>query len=895
MSNSRILIVEDEGIIAKDIQSTLNRSGYSVVGIASSGEEAIKKAMEIHPDLVLMDIVLKGAMDGVEAAEHIRDHFDIPVVYLTAYSDDTTLQRAKITEPFGYILKPFQEKELYTTIEMAIYKHTTQRKLKESEQWLATTLKSIGDAVIATNVNKLITFMNPVAEALTGWKQEEAIGKPLKDVFKVINEKTGKQADDPVAMVLREGVIVGLSNHAVLIAKDGTKRPVDDSGAPIRDDKGKIIGVVLVFRDITERKIAVEQLRVSEERHRSVVDNINVGIALISRNMEILALNNQMKKWYPDIDISQKPICYKSFNKPFINDACLNCPVCITLNDGEVHESVLDRIADNKVRNYRVISSPLKDKKGKIIAAIEMIEDITDQKKAQEALQRSELKYRELVQNANSIILRMDPQGNVTFFNEFAQQFFGYTEEEILGKNVVGNIVPKTDSELRNLEAMIRDIGLNPEKHASNENENMRKDGGRIWVAWTNKAIYDKDGNIVEILCVGNDVTERKLLERQLLQALKMESIGTLAGGVAHDFNNLLMGILGNASLILMNTDPADPNCNRLKSIEKQVESGSKLTSQLLGYARKGKYELKHINLNQLVKDTSELFSRTRKDISIYLELSPDLFVAEADKGQIEQVLWNLYVNAADAMPGGGDFILKTFNTDHKNMKGRLYVPKAGRYVVLAVTDTGVGMDKKIQQRIFDPFFTTKDMGRGTGLGLASAYGIVKGHDGYIDVESRKGEGATFSIYLPASEKKIEKAAEITEKLLKGTETVLLVDDEEIILDVGRDLLKVMGCRVITARDGREAIEMYQKNQDDIDIVILDMTMPNISGSDTYDRMKEIKPDIKVLLSSGYSIDGQATDILNRGCNGFIQKPFTINKLSAAIRQILDKKLIFWH
>jgi PAS domain S-box-containing protein len=891
MSNSRILIVEDEGIIAKDIQSTLNRLGYSVIGIASSGEEAIKKAMEIHPDIVLMDIVLEGAMDGVEAAEYIHDHFDIPVVYLTAYSDDTTLQRAKITEPFGYILKPFHEKELYTTIEMALYKHTMQSKLKESEQWLATTLKSIGDAVIATDTGKLITFMNPVAEALTGWKQEEAIGKPLKNVFKVINGKTGKQADDPVAKVLREGVIVGLANHTVLIAKDGTKRSVDDSGAPIIDDKGKIIGVVLVFRDITERKITVEQLRASEEINRSVVDNINVGIALISRNMEMLALNNQMKKWYPDIDISQKPVCYKAFNKPARSDLCPDCPVYITLNDGEVHESVLDRIADNKVRNYRVISSPLKDKKGKIIAAIEMIEDITEQKKAQEALQRSEIKYRELVQNANSIILRMDSQGNVTFFNEFAQQFFGYTEDEILGKKVVGTLVPTTDRAGRDLAAMIRDIGLNPENHVSNENENMRKDGARIWVAWTNKAIYDKDGNIVEILCVGNDVTERKLLEKQLLQALKMESIGTLAGGIAHDFNNLLMGILGNVSLMQINTDPADPNYNRLKSVEKQVESGSKLTSQLLGYARKGRYELKPINLNLLVKDTSELFGRTRKDISIYLELSPDLFAVEADKGQIEQVLWNLYVNAADAMPGGGDFILKTFNTDHKNMKGRLYVPKPGKYVELSVTDTGIGMDNEIRQRIFDPFFTTKEMGRGTGLGLASAYGIIKGHDGYIDVESRKGEGATFSIYLPASEKKIAKAVKITEKLLKGTETVLLVDDEEIILDIGRDLLKAMGCKTLTARGGHEAIELYQKNQDEIDIVILDMIMPNMSGGEVYDRMKEINPDIKALLSSGYSINDQATDILSRGCNGFIQKPFTINELSAAIRQILDKKL----
>ena len=890
MSNSRILVVEDEGIIAKDIKNILSFLGYSVIGIASSGEEAIEKAMEMHPDLVLMDIVLEGDMDGVKAAEHIRDRFDIPVVYLTAYSDDTTLQRAKITEPYGYILKPFQERELYTTIEMALYKHKIERKLKENERWVATLLKSIGDAVIATDIGKLITFMNPVAEALTGWKQEEAMGKPLKDVFKIVNEETGERAEDPVVRALREGVVVGLVNHTVLIAKDGTKRPIDDSGAPIKDDKGGIIGVVLVFRDITERKIAEEQLRASEERHRSVVDNINVGITLISQNMEILTLNNQMKKWYPDIDISQKPICYKAFNKPPRNDICPNCPACITLADGEVHESILDRVADNEVKNYRVVSSPLKDKKGKIIAAIEMVKDITEQRKAQEALQRSEVKYRELVQNANSIILRRDSQGNIAFFNEFAQRFFGYAEDEILGRNVVGTIVPEKDSTGRDLAAMIRDIGLNPEKYASNENENMRKDGGRIWISWTNKAIYDKDRNIVEILCVGNDVTERKHLERQLLQALKLESIGTLAGGIAHDFNNLLMGIIGNASLMLMNTDPADLNYNRLKNIEKLVESGSRLTSQLLGYARKGKYELKSINLNQLVKDTSEVFGRTRKDISIYFELAPDLFAVEADKGQIEQVLWNLYVNAADAMPEGGDFILKTFNTDRKNMKGRLYVLKPGKYVVLAVTDTGVGMDKETMERIFDPFFTTKDMGRGTGLGLASAYGIIKGHDGYIDVESKKGEGTTFGIYLPASEKKIEKSVEITEQLLKGTETVLLIDDEETILDVGRDFLETMGYKAITARGGWEAIELYQKNQDDVDIVILDMIMPSMSGGEVYDRMKEINPDIKVLLSSGYSIDGQATDILNRGCSGFIQKPFNINELSATIRQILDKK-----
>ena len=260
MTNAQILVVEDEGIIAKDIQNILKSLGYAVPAIASSGEGAIKKAAETFPDLVLMDIVLEGHMDGVEAAEQIRDRFDIPVVYLTAYADNKTLQRAKITEPYGYILKPFSERELHTTIEIALYKHQIERKLKESEQWLATTLKSIGDAVIATDAEGFVTFMNPVAEALTGWNQEEAAGKPLKKVFNIRNEITGKQAENPATKVLREGIVVGLANHTALIARDGTKHPIDDSGAPIRDHKGKITGVVLVFRDITEKRKMEEEL-----------------------------------------------------------------------------------------------------------------------------------------------------------------------------------------------------------------------------------------------------------------------------------------------------------------------------------------------------------------------------------------------------------------------------------------------------------------------------------------------------------------------------------------------------------------------------------------------------------------------------------------------------------
>ena len=260
MAKIQILIVEDDGIIAKDIQNTLEGLGYAVAAITSNAEGAIEKAAETQPDLVLMDIMLEGDMDGVEAAEQIRDRFGIPVVYLTAHADEKTLHRAKTTGPYGYILKPFNEMELHTNIEIALYKSGLEKKLKENEQLLATTLRSIGDAVITTDVNGSVIFMNPVAESLTGWRQKDAVRRPLKDVFNIIDEHTGEQIEDPVTRVLRDGVAVGLANNTVLIAKDGTKRSIDDSGAPIKDCKGNIMGVVLVFRDITEKRRAEREL-----------------------------------------------------------------------------------------------------------------------------------------------------------------------------------------------------------------------------------------------------------------------------------------------------------------------------------------------------------------------------------------------------------------------------------------------------------------------------------------------------------------------------------------------------------------------------------------------------------------------------------------------------------
>ena len=518
---------------------------------------------------------------------------------------------------------------------------------------------------------------------------------------------------------------------------------------------------------------------------------------------------------------------------------------------------------------------------------------ITERKQIEDELRKSEKRFRELADLLPATVFETNTEGDLKFANQIAFDFFGYTQNDFdKGLNCLQMLIPEDrDRARKNIQRV-----LSGKKLGGIEYTAQRKESATFPVIiYASQIIHENKpvgmrGIIINITELKLAEEEKEKLQAQLQQAQKMEAIGTLAGGIAHDFNNIVMGIQGYASLMLSGIDSSHPHYDRLIGIKKQVQSGAKLTRQLLGYARKGRYEVKPISLNKLVEETSDTFGRTKKEITIHRELAEDLFVVEADQGQIEQVLLNLYVNAADAMPGGGNLILKTMNTTHDNMKGKAYNPEPGNYLLLTVTDTGMGIGKKTQERIFDPFFTTKEMGRGTGLGLASAYGIIKGHGGYIDVESKKGKGTTFSIYLRASEKKVRKAVKTAEQFIKGTGTVLLVDDEEVILEVGEALLETMGYRVLIARDGKEAVEVYRKNKDDIDIVLLDMVMPNMGGNEAYDRMKEINPKVKVLLSSGYSINGQATEILERGCDGFIQKPFSVKKLSRKIREILRRK-----
>jgi PAS domain S-box-containing protein len=647
--------------------------------------------------------------------------------------------------------------------------------------------------------------------------------------------------------------------------------------------------------EMKERRRAEENLQNSEERFREMAEHIREAFWLydwekrkviyISPAYEVIwgrsaeDLYKRDDEWNESVHPDDLEYARDSFQR------------IIQTGGGEKREY---RIVcpDGQVRWVSDRGFAIRDNKGQVVRVAGIAEDITARKQSEVALREGEERFRELAELMPETVFEVDLEGTLTFVNRNAFNYFGYTPQDLKkGLKSFDMIIPKDRERAQDNVAQI----LKGEKSGINEYTALRKDGSTFPVMIHSAPIF-KEGKPVGLRGFIVDITERKKaeeerrkLEVQFQQAQRFEALGTLAGGIAHDFNNLLMNIQGNTSLMLFEIEDGHPFFEPLKKIEKQVKSGALLTRQMLGYARKGKFNVKPVDLNQIVEESAETFGRTRKEITVQREFDKGLFPVEADQGQIEQVLLNLYVNAADAMPGGGKLIIKTKNETHLNIKSNHYNPKPGKYVQLTIADSGIGMDNQTLERIFDPFFTTKEMGRGTGLGLASVYGIVKSHDGYIDVESEQGHGTTFTIFLPATENGVEDSAESDARLIKGSGTLLIVDDEELVLDVGVNMLAKLGYTVLKARNGTEAVNIFEANKDKIKMVLLDIIMPDMGGGEVYDKIKSINPEVKVLLSSGYSVDGQAIELLERGCDGFMQKPFTMEELSRKITQIMKK------
>ena len=517
---------------------------------------------------------------------------------------------------------------------------------------------------------------------------------------------------------------------------------------------------------------------------------------------------------------------------------------------------------------------------------------VQERNKAEAALRESEKNYRELVQSANSIIMRMDTEGEITFFNTYARNFFGYREEEIIGKNVIGTIVPERNIAGYDLALMIKDIGAHPERYVSNENENIRRNGERVQVTWMNKAIYDEDGNVSEILCVGIDVTEKWQLEKRLAQAQKMESIGTLAGGIAHDFNNILSAVIGYTELSLIDIPKGSALQNNLQQVLKAGGRAKDLVRQILTFSRQRENELVPVKVSLIVNEALKLLRaslpttiKMRHHIKSYLAVL-------TDPTNIHQVLMNLCTNASFAMQEEGGVLevsLSDVDLDADFAKQHPDV-KPGKFIRLIVSDTGYGMSPEVSERIFDPFFTTKKMGQGTGMGLSVVHGIVKSHGGTIIVESSPGKGSAFSVFLPAIESEVTDQADQAQLVITGNERILFVDDEDFQADIGKRMLERLGYRVTAKTNSVEALDLFRQTPDEFDLVITDMTMPNMTGDVLAKKLISIRPDIPIIVCTGYSARINPDIIKEIGIKEMAMKPVVMKDIAQMIHRVLSRE-----
>lgn len=494
-----------------------------------------------------------------------------------------------------------------------------------------------------------------------------------------------------------------------------------------------------------------------------------------------------------------------------------------------------------------------------------------------------------------ALLLHNVTDGAILSVNNKAAELFGYTKEKFATMTVADITNSNIPTSMIDALALI-DLAANGDPQVF-EWHAQHSSGRLFWVEVNLRVV--RAGDYRSVVALVYDITHRKKseihkhkLQAQLSNMQKMEAIGTLAGGVAHDFNNILTVIASNAALLMMDADFQNNIASvHLKSILHQVDVAKELTGALLGYARKGRYVLEVTNVNRLIRDTIGAFGRTRKEVIVNLDLEEDLNNVKVDRTQLEQVLLNLFLNAADAMsPHGGNLTISTYNATDTEMGREVFQPVEGDYVAIVVSDNGCGMTPEIIEQIFIPFFTTKHKTKGTGLGLASVYGAVKAHNGYVDVTSTASKGSAFYVYLPAiiDTDEYEEEVKLTINIDCAGKTILITDDEETVLGATKDILKSLKFKVFTALNGEQAIEIYKGNKDKIDLVMLDLVMPGLGGSLTFDQLRGINPEVKILLCSGYSMDGVAAEIMARGCNGFLQKPYRIKQLSKAIKEILN-------
>ena len=640
---------------------------------------------------------------------------------------------------------------------------------------------------------------------------------------------------------------------------------------------------LVTLSDVTERSEFETALKVSEEQYRLLVENQTDLVVKVDPQGRFLFVSPSYCKTFGK---TENELLGQNF-MPFVHEqdrektARAMKRLCAPPYTAYMEQRARTK---NGWRWLAWVDTAILDQHGEITAIIGVGRDISRQRQVEKALIKSENFLEDVIESVQDGISVLDRDLTVRHANSVMHAWYGKAGP-IIGRKCYHCYHARETScnpcpSIRAMQTGHKEHDIVPGLPGSPAE----------WLEICSHPIKDrKTGEVTGIVEFVRDITALKRLEKQLLQSQKMEALGTLAGGIAHDYNNMLMGIQGNLSLVLMELKNQPELYKRLQNIANYVQGGVNLTQQLLSLAKGGNFKVKAADINRIVHDTAKIFGRTKKQINFHLPQHDIVRSVEIDAAQIEQVFLNLFINAGQAMPEGGTIDIDISDACLDNVFVEAYHVMPGNFVKVSVRDTGTGMDAATKERVFDPFFTTKASRSGTGLGLSSVFNIVKNHGGFITVHSKIGMGSTFTVYLPASEKIPESSPACNPGVIRGQGTILMVDDEPMILDVGRQMLEQLGYDVLSAGSGGEALALYRQHGPDIQMVILDMIMPELSGIETYRQLKRLDPHVNVLLSSGYSVNGDAQRLLDMGCKGFIQKPFSLNALSHVIHDIIHR------
>ncbi|HOV72480.1 MAG TPA: PAS domain S-box protein [Candidatus Hydrogenedentes bacterium] len=780
--------------------------------------------------------------------------------------------------------------------EEVAYRTKTEEDLKRSISMLRAMFDATVDAVVVVSDKESVVNWSTHFARMWHLPEDGYANLSSTELWKHI---AGHLANPERFLSSRDTVNDGDTYGTVLLnTLDG--RIIEEYARPNMVD-GVAAGCVWCFRDITEQARRERELRESEERFRAIFESAHDGIYLKNRDLRYTHVNPAMERMF---GIPASTLVGHT------GDSVFGAMGGIRIDEvdrrvlaGEIVEMEDTRALPEGNRTFHVVKVPMRNQAGEIVGLCGITRDVTARKAVEDALRESENRYRLLAENVTDVIWTMNFDLQFTYMSPSVTQMQGYTVEEALARRLEDYLSASSMAAVQKAfqeELVIERSGnADPKRSRVLELQQRCKDGRMIWTEVTVSFLRDQNGSATGIVGVTRDITQRKndeqersRLEAQIQHTQKLESLGVLAGGIAHDFNNLLMGILGYAGLVLRELPPDTKMYQRIQQIEQAGQRAADLAKQLLAYSGRGKFVIESIDLGKLVQEMAQFIEAgiSRKAVLRY-NFAPDLPAIEGDATQIRQVVMNLITNASDAIGDNvGVISISTgvMEVTHEYLS-QTYLDDSlagGLYIFLEVSDTGCGMDEATKARIFDPFFTTKFVGR--GLGLAATLGIIRSHHGAIKVYSEPGAGATFKVLFPAAKQMAETTPSIVDATAwKGSGVILVIDDEPIVRDVAAHTLEPLGFNTILACDGQEGAEMFERHCSEIVLVLLDMTMPRLSGTETYERIRAIRPDVPVILSSGYNEQDTVARFSREGLAGFIQKPYQPRELIVKVKQVL--------